>query len=45
MDAKTTSIMAYFWLFGFIIAFLAGDKTSSLSKRHLNQALICLSFR
>lgn len=41
MDAKTTSIIAYLGLVGFLIAFLAGDKTSSLSKRHLNQGLIC----
>ncbi len=41
MNAKTTSIIAYLGLVGFLIAFLAGDKTSSLSKRHLNQGLIC----
>ncbi len=41
MNAKTTSIIAYLTLVGFLIAFLAGDKTSSLSKRHLNQGLIC----
>lgn len=30
-----------FWI-GWAIAFFTGDKTSSLSKRHINQALICV---
>ena len=42
MDAKTTSIVAYLTWVGWLIAFLAGDKSTSLSKRHLNQALICM---
>ena len=42
MDAKTTSIVAYLSLVGWLIAFLAGDKESSLSKQHINQALICV---
>ncbi len=40
MDAKTTSIVAYLTWVGWLIAFFAGDKSTSLSKRHLNQALI-----
>ena len=33
MDAKTTSIVAYLTWVGWLIAFLAGDKSTSLSKR------------
>lgn len=38
MDKKTTGIVAYLTLIGFIIAYCAGDKEGA--KFHLNQALI-----
>lgn len=44
MDAKTTSIVAYLTWIGLLIAFLAGDKESSLSKCHLNNALVGMLF-
>lgn len=38
MTKKTTSILAYITLIGWLIAFLAGDKEGA--KFHLNQALV-----
>ncbi len=38
MDKKTTGIVAYLTLIGWIIAYLAGDKEGA--KFHLNQALV-----
>ncbi len=38
MDKKTTDIVAYFTIFGWIAAYVAGDKESS--RFHLNQALV-----
>ncbi len=38
MDTKTTGIVAYLTLIGFIVALVAGDKEGA--KFHLNQALI-----
>lgn len=38
MDKKTTDIVAYLTLVGWLIAFLAGDKENS--KFHLNQSLV-----
>ena len=38
MDRKTTGIIAYIALIGWIIAYLAGDKEGA--KFHLNQALV-----
>lgn len=38
MDKKNTSIIAYFTLIGWIIAFLAGDREGA--GFHLNQALV-----
>jgi uncharacterized membrane protein len=38
MDKKTTGIVAYITLIGWLIAFLAGDKEGA--KFHLNQALV-----
>lgn len=38
MDKKVTGIVAYLWLIGWLIAFLAGDKEGA--KFHLNQALV-----
>ena len=40
MDKKTTGIVAYLTLIGWIIAYLAGDKEGA--KFHLNQALVIL---
>lgn len=42
MDAKVTSIIAYFSWIGLIIAFCAGDKEGA--KFHLNQALVIMLF-
>lgn len=42
MDAKTTSIVAYFTWIGLIIAFAAGDREGA--KFHLNQALVIMLF-
>jgi len=44
MDAKTTSIVAYLTLVGFLVALLAGDKDNALAKNHLNNALVLLIF-
>ena len=38
MDKKTTSIIGYIGLIGFLIAYLAGDKEGA--KFHLNQSLV-----
>ena len=38
MNKKTTGIVAYIYLIGWIIAFCAGDKEGA--KFHLNQALV-----
>ena len=38
MDKKTTDIVAYFTIFGWVAAYVAGDKESS--RFHLNQALV-----
>ena len=38
MDKKTTGIVAYITLIGFLIALIAGDKEGA--KFHLNQALV-----
>ena len=38
MDKKTTGIVAYLTIIGWLIAFLAGDKEGA--KFHLNQALV-----
>ncbi len=38
MDKKITSIVAYFTLIGWLIAYLVGDKNGA--KFHLNQALV-----
>lgn len=38
MDAKATSIVAYFGWIGFLISYLAGDREGA--KFHLNQALV-----
>ena len=38
MDKKTTGIIAYITIIGWLIAFLAGDKEGA--KFHLNQALV-----
>ena len=38
MDKKTTGIVAYLTVIGWLIAFLAGDKEGA--KFHLNQALV-----
>jgi uncharacterized membrane protein len=40
MDKKTTGIVAYITLIGWLIAFLAGDKEGA--KFHLNQALVIM---
>lgn len=40
MNAKTTKILSYISLLGWLIAFLAGDKDGEGVKQHLNQALI-----
>lgn len=40
MNKKTTGIVAYITLIGWIIAYLAGDKEGA--KFHLNQALVIL---
>ena len=42
MNAKTTSIVAYFTWLGLLIAYLAGDKEGA--KFHLNQALVIFLF-
>lgn len=41
MDAKVTSILCYFGLIFWLVAYFAGDKDAELSKRHLNQGLVC----
>ncbi len=38
MDKKTTGIIAYLTIVGWLIAYLAGDKENA--KFHLNQALV-----
>lgn len=38
MDRKTTDIVAYITIFGWLVAYVAGDK--EYSKFHLNQALV-----
>lgn len=38
MDRKTTDIVAYITIFGWVVAYVAGDKEGS--KFHLNQALV-----
>ena len=40
MDRKTTGIIAYLTLVGWLIAFCAGDREGA--KFHLNQALVIL---
>ena len=40
MDAKTTSILSYITIVGWLIAFFAGEREDSLSKHHLNQGLV-----
>lgn len=40
MNKKTTGIISYFTLIGWLIAFLAGDRQGA--KFHLNQSLILL---
>lgn len=40
MDKKVTSIVSYFTLIGWLIAYLAGDKEGA--KFHLNQSLVLL---
>jgi uncharacterized membrane protein len=42
MDTKTTSILAYITIVGWLIAFLAGDKEGA--KFHLNQGLVLFLF-
>ena len=42
MDKKTTGIIAYLTIIGWLIAFLAGDKEGA--KFHLNQALVIMLF-
>jgi uncharacterized membrane protein len=42
MNARTTSILAYITLIGFIIAFCVGDREGA--KFHLNQALVIFLF-
>lgn len=42
MDTKTTSILAYITIIGWLIAFLAGDKEGA--KFHLNQGLVLFLF-
>lgn len=42
MDARTTGIVAYITLIGFLIAIIAGDKDGA--KFHLNQALVIYLF-
>lgn len=42
MDKKTTGIVAYITLIGWIIAFCAGDKEGA--KFHLNQVLVIYLF-
>lgn len=42
MDAKTTNIVAYLTLIGWLVALLAGDKEGA--KFHINQALIIMLF-
>ncbi len=38
MDKKTTGIIGWLWIIGWLIAYLAGDKEGA--KFHLNQALV-----
>lgn len=38
MDKKVTGIVAYLWIIGWLIAYLAGDKEGA--KFHLNQGLV-----
>ncbi len=38
MDKKTTDIVAYITIFGWLVAFVAGEREES--KFHLNQALV-----
>ncbi len=38
MDKKTTDIVAYITIFGWLVAFVAGEREDS--KFHLNQALV-----
>ncbi len=38
MDKKTTGIIAYLTIIGWIVAYIAGDKENA--KFHLNQALV-----
>ncbi|MCI9188919.1 MAG: hypothetical protein HFH84_04695 [Lachnospiraceae bacterium] len=38
MDRKTTDIVAYITIFGWLVAYVAGDKEDS--RFHLNQALV-----
>ncbi len=40
MDAKTTSVIAHIGIIGFLVAYIFGDKESSLSQFHLNQGLV-----
>lgn len=40
MSPKVAKILAYIGPVGWLIAFLAGDKTDEGVKQHLNQALI-----
>ena len=40
MNKKTTGIVSYITLIGWLIAFFAGDKEGA--KFHLNQSLVCL---
>ena len=42
MDKKTTSIIGYLTIIGWLIAFLAGDKEGA--KFHLNQSLVIILF-
>ena len=42
MDKKTTGIVAYLTIVGWLIAFLAGDKEGA--KFHLNQSLVIILF-
>lgn len=42
MDKKTTGIIGYLTIIGWLIAFLAGDKEGA--KFHLNQSLVLILF-
>lgn len=42
MDKKTTGIIGYLTIIGWLIAFLAGDKEGA--KFHLNQSLVIILF-